>query len=508
MDKLFDIVRLILTTLLPDRAIARSLQVSKTTVGRYRDIIVEKGYAWTTLSCLEFQALHALFNRSYRRFTNKRIPDFARVHEEMQKSGVTLLLLWEEYRAINPDDALSYSQFTYYYRKYLRTLGLSMRQTHRPGERAFVDFSGDRPAFTDLTTGERIEVEMFVGAMGYSHYTFATCVLTQSLPDWIEANVQMEEFFGGSPIMIVPDNLRAAVACAGNPPKINRIYRDFARHYDTTILPARPRKPKDKAKVEVAVQLVQRWIIARLRNRTFFSLAELNAVVAELVHELNERPFKRLPGCRRSRFEMFDKPRLRPLPATRFEYAEWVNTQTVGNSYHILVQDHWYSVPYGLVGQSVDARVTSNTVEIFHQHSRIASHPRSRIKGGDTTDPNHQSDQHRAYAERTPQHFVAWAEKIGPNTLAVVRHQFNREFPPLGLPACDSLRKLVKQYGEERVEAAAKRAVEIKSLTVKSVKSLLGSGLYKLPTERTRMSTLPNHSNVRGPAYFAANGGR
>lgn len=508
MDKLLDIARLVLTTTLSNCAIARSLQVSKTTVGRYRGLIAKHSYTWEHLSSLNSQALHALLNRGYQRFTHKRMPDWAGMHEEMQKVGVTLLLLWEEYRGINPDDALSYSQFTHYYRRYVRSLGLSMRQSHRPGERAFVDFSGDRPSFTDGKTGELIVVEFFVAAMGYSHKIFATCVLNQSLPDWISANVQMVEFYGGAPTMIVCDNLRSAVTRPGNTPKINRVYRDFARHYGTTILPARPRKPKDKAKVEVAVQIARRWILARLRNRMFFSLADLNAAVAELVCELNERPFKRLPGCRRSRFETCDKPVLRPLPATRFVYADWTNAQTVPPDYHILVQGHRYSVPFGLVGEKVDARVTDSTVEIFHRHSRVATHARCRFADEEKTDPNHQPDNHRAYAERTPQHFVSWAEKVGPNTLVVVRHQFDREFPLLGLPACDALRALVKRYGDERVEAAAKRAVDIKSLTVKSVRSLLRTGFYNRPVTERRETPTPNHSNVRGSAYYATAGSR
>lgn len=435
------------------------------------------------------------------------MPDFAHIHEELQKPGVTLLLLWTEYRAVNPDDALSYSQFNHHHQRYLQSLGLVMRQHHRPGEFTFADFSGDRAAYVDPATGKPVPVELFVAAQGCSHCIFATGVPSQTCVDWISANVQMMEFYGGAPAAIVPDNLRAAVTKPGRPAEINRVYREFARHYGTTILPARPRKPRDKAKVEVAVLIVQRWILARLRNRVFFSLAELNAAIAELVRELNERPFKRLSGCRRSRFEQLDKPALRPLPATRFEYAEWTNAQTVGPDYHVLVCGHWYSVPYRLAGSKVDARYTATTVEIFHQHVRVASHVRSLIQGEHTTDPAHQFEPHRAYAERTPEKLIAWATEIGPNTLAVVQHQFERDFPSMGLPACDTLQKLAKRYGPGALEAAATRAVEIKSLTVKSVKSLLSTGLYTRPLDRVRAPALPNHSNIRGPAYFAANGG-
>lgn len=507
MNILIDILRLLTTTNFSNRSISRSLGISKTTVGRYRAELAAKGYVWEYLSSLDFPALDGLFNARLRRFTMKRMPDFAKIHEELQKPGVTLLLLWTEHRAIDPDDALSYSQFTHHYRCYLRTLGLVMRQHHRPGEFAFVDFSGDRPSYVDPKTGISISAELFVAAQGCSHYIFATAVPSQSCVDWITANVQMMEFYGGAPAAIVPDNLRAAVTKPGKPAEINRVYREFARHYKTTILPARPRKPRDKAKVEVAVLIVQRWIIAKLRNRVFFSLAELNAAIADLLQQLNEKPYKRLPGCRRSRFELMDKPALRPLPATRFEYAEWVNAQTVGPDYHVLVCGHWYSVPYRLVGSKVDARYTSATIEIFHEHVRVASHVRSHVPGEHTTDPAHQPESHRTYAERTPEKLIAWATEIGTNTLAVVRHQFERDFPTLGLPACDTLQKLAKRYGPEALEAAAARAVEIKSLTAKSVKSLLSTGLYARSLKCAHPSTLSNHSNVRGSAYFSDNGG-
>lgn len=507
MNILFDVIRLLMTTYFSDRRISRYLGISKTTVGRYRAEIAVKGHTWEYLSSLDFPTLDALFNTRLRRFNHKRMPDFVQIHEELQKPGVTLLLLWTEYRAIDPDNALSYSQFTHHYRRYLRSLGLVMRQNHRPGEYVFVDFSGDRPIYVDPTTGKPAPVELFVAAQGCSHYIFATAVPSQSCVDWISANVQMMEFYGGAPAAIVPDNLRAAVTKPGKPAEINRIYREFARHYGTTIIPTRPRKPRDKAKVEVAVLIVQRWIVAKLRNRVFFSLAELNAAIAELLRELNEKPYKRLPGCRRSRFEQLDKPALHPLPATHFEYAEWINAQTVGPDYHVLVCGHWYSVPYRLVGSKVDARYTSVTVEIFHEHVRIASHVRSHIQGEHTTETAHQSAPHRAYAERTPEKLIAWATGIGPNTLAVVQHQFECDFPSMGLPACDALQKLAKRYGLEALEAAATRAVEIKSLTAKSVKSLLSTGLYTRSLERARVSTSFNHSNVRGPAYFATNGG-
>lgn len=505
MNKLYDIVRLVMTSTLSDRDIASSLHVAKNTVRRYRNLTAACGQHWEALAAMEPQALERTFNRRLRTLTQKRQPDFAHVHEECQRHGVTLLLLWEEYRADNPDDALSYSQFTHHYRQFERGIKLSMRQRHLPGERVFVDFSGKRPHYIDPGTGQAIAVELFVGATGYAHYIYALALPSQTLRDWLHAHVGLFDYLGGVPQIIVPDNLRAAVTCAGRDAVINRSYADLARHYGTTILPARPYHPRDKGKVEVAVQIAQRWILARLRHQRCFSLAELNAVIAELLTALNDRPFKRLPGCRRERFEL-ERASLQPLPATRYEYAEWQASQRVGPDYHLHVRGHWYSVPYHLVGQTLDVRVTATAVELFHAHRRVACHPLGQETGGHTTDTNHQPPAHRAYGERTQEYYLDWAAHIGPNLQAIVRQQFARSLPALGLPACDALRRLARQHGEACLEAAARRAVEIKSLTVKSVKSLLATGRYRAAQAPDSAPVSPTHDNLRGPSYFTEPG--
>lgn len=507
MNKLYDIIRLIMTSKLSNGDIASVLNVAKNTVRRYRNITVEKHYEWEALSQLDGQQLDAAFNVNWRRQPKKRMTDFAVIHHELQAKNVTLQLLWEEYRLPSPDDALSYSQFTHHYREFCSKIKLSMRQQHHPGERAFVDFSGMRPHYINRDTGERIFVELFVGVLGYSHYPYATAVRSQKLMDWILANVQMLEHFGGVPQIIVPDNLKSAVTTPGREPLLNRTYEDMARHYGSVILPARSRHPKDKATVEGCVKIVQRWILAKLRHSTFFSLEELNMAIAELLKEMSSRPFKRLPGCRQERFDQYDKPALQPLPKERYELAEWVGPQKIGADYHVVVMKHAYSVPYQLVGSFVDARVTAARVELFYNFQRVASHARSDEVGGHTTNLGHMPESHRSYANRTPESFIAWARSIGPSLLAVVEHQFDRQFPTLGLPACDSLQRLARRHGNEQIELAAKRAIEIKSLTVKSVKSLLSVLAYtKAHAEQPVQGSLPLHHNVRGAHYFSGSG--
>lgn len=508
-NKLHDIVRLVMTSTLSDREIGRYLGLSKNTIRRYRHLIGYGRYTWPELSSLDTESLDARFNKASRRLTQKRLPDFAFMHEEMQRTGVTLLLLWEEYRSGSPDDTLCYSQFTHLYRKYTRTIKLSMRQVHHPGEKGFVDFSGKKPRWVDPRTGEVHWPELFIGALGYSSLIFGYAVPSQTVEDWIECHVRMFEACGGVPGIIVPDNLKAAVVKAGSEPVLNRAYLDLARHYGTVVIPARARHPQDKPKAEVSVQIAQRWVLARLRNQTFFSLADLNREITRLVDELNNRPFKRIPGCRRSRFEEFERAALRPLPPERFEASRWSSVQTVPADYHVPIDNHWYSVPFHLVGAQVEGRIGSKTVEIFCRGQRVACHERSSQEGSHTTSPEHQPPQHRAYAERSPDHFLAWARGIGPNTLAVIQHQFDRRLPMLGLPACDTLRRLAKQHGNDVLELAAKRAMEIKSPTVKSIRSLISTKRYRAAHENEgrQVDVSRHHHNVRGPEYFSHEGG-
>jgi transposase len=505
MDKkVRHVVRLVLTSTLSDREIAGAAGVARNTAARYRELCVERGYSWEELSALCDDALDAKFNSVLRRLTRKRMPDLAYVHAEMQQKGVDGTVLWEEYRAPCPDDAMGYSQFMAHYRDYVASIDRVMRQTHLPGQKAFVDFSGLRPKIVDAATGVETPVELFVGVLGFSNYTFAMAVASQKIPDWIEAHNRMFTYFGGATEVTVPDNLKSAVTRAGVDPALNPTYRELGAHYGTEIVPARSYHPRDKASVEAGVRLVQRWILALLRKQTFFSLGELNDAIAELLERLNARPFKRLPGCRRSRFDEHERGQLKPLPPEPYQLAEWTGALLVDNSYHMPIGGHWYSVPHRLVGQRVSARICGGVVEFFHQHTRVAAHALSTQVGGHTTDPEHQPENHRSYADRSPETYLTWAGTVGPHTTAVVKHQFERAVPMLGLPACDALRKLVRIHGAPAVEAAAQRAVEIQSLTLKSVKSLLSSGRHlRTRHSRTKTEAHLHHPNVRGGDYYS-----
>jgi len=425
----------------------------------------------------------------------------------MQHRGAVLTVLWEEYRSAHPDKALAYSQFTHCYRKYVRRLHPSMRQIHLPGEKAFLDFSGKRPFYINRSTGEKVYTELFVAVMGCSDYAFAKAYPDQSEPNWIQANIDMLEAFDGVPAALVPDNLKSAVIQCKPEPVVNRIYQELAAHYGTVVLPTRPRRPKDKSKVEGMVLIVQRWVLLRLRHRTFFSLAELNRAIAELIDELNRRPFKKLPGSRLERFEAIDKPALLPLPVQRFEFGEWTAAQTVPNDYHVSVAKRWYSVPYTYIARVVEGRATATQVEIFCSGIRIATHPRGE-PGGTTTDPAHRPETHRAYAERSPEYFITWAEGIGPATSALVKEVLNRPRPTLALPSCDRLKCLAKTYGTPAFEIAAKRALELRSPSSKTIRALLANQRHRKPKEpdAEAPSTPIRHANIRDKDYYAEGG--
>jgi transposase len=504
MSKIHDLVRLVLTSELPDTHISMALTLSRNTVRRYRKLVIEKGLSWTDVEILSTTQLDSLFNKRPGRLSECVLPDWERCISELERVGVTRTLLWEEYRANTPESSLSYSQFSELLRRHMQKTRRSMRQAHVPGERVFVDYSGKRPHYVDPQTGESIPVELFVSCLGYSNLTFAMVTHSQKIPDWVAAHVAMFNYFGGASQIIVPDNLRSAVTKSGREPVLNRTYADMARHYGSVVIPARGYKPKDKAKVEGAVKIVQRWILARLRNQTFFSLFELNVAILDLVEDLNNRLFKRIPGTRRSRFNEHEQMTLLPLPSHPYEFVQWSAMQTVGPDYHVCVEGHWYSVPHRLVGQKVEARNGTAVVEVFFDGIRVATHVRSEIVGGSTTLAEHQPPNHRAYAERNPEQYIAWARLIGPYTVQVVEAQFARKVPAVGFPACDALRKTAKQHGNEKFELAAKRAIVIGSLTAKSIRSILNTGLYLTdPSTAEPTTQLPSHSNVRGPGYYS-----
>lgn len=504
MNKILEVLRFKSAGDLTERRIGYLVDVAPTTVGRYWSVFKQKGYVLAELEKLTYEELDQLFNRTHRRLIRKRMPDYAHVHRMMKRKHETLQRLWEDYCLADKASAVSYSTFTEGYRHFAMKLDLVMRQTHRAGECVYVDFAGTTVPWIDPETGEQHRAQVFVAVMGCSNYTFIYAVPDQKLPSWITAHAELFDFLGGVPALIVPDNLKSAVTKPGRELVLTRTYSELGRHYNTVIMPARPGKPRDKAPVEAGVRFISRWILAALAGRTYESVDEINADFRQMLPRLNERPFKKLPGSRKSWFEELDKPALKPLPSGRFEYAEWVAPQKVPNDYHVPVGRHYYSVPCALVQTYVEARVTARSVEFYQGGKRVATHTISTALGGHTTLPAHQPPAHRHYAEQTPAKFKEWAEGIGPAALVVVRSQFEHKPHTLvGLRACSTLKNLARNYGPERFEAACRRAEDIGSLTVKSVRSILQRGLDSQETDKSHLEVnLPVHQNIRGRDYF------
>lgn len=510
MRKIRDVLRLKFEVRLSHETIAAATGMSKGAVTNAVHRAVVQGLSWPLPPELDDSRLEAMLYSQAAQRGQYAQPDYARMHQELKRKGVTLQLLWEEYDAAHGGRAYRYSQFCVHYHEYRGTLARSMRQVHRAGEKVFIDYSGDTVAVIDPNCGEILTAEIFVATLGASKYAYAEATWTQTLPDWIGSNIRMLEFFGSVPSLWIPDNLKAAIkkACRYEP-EATSTYEDCARHYGAAILPARPYHAKDKAAVEMSVLLVQRWILARLRNRQFFSLSELNAAIAELLVDLNRRPFKKLPGCRAEAFESIDRPAMKPLPAVRYEYAEWVKAK-VGIDYHVEADRHYYSVPHALVGEHVMVRVTDSTVECFFKGRRVAAHVRSYLKGKHTTLEEHMPSAHRKHMKWTPGRLLNWGQNIGAGTRAVVQWQLeNRPHPEQGYRACLGLLNLSKTYGEERLEAACRRALAIGSPTRKRIIAILKAKLDQHPdlfpaADTAAVTASRTHGNVRGADYFRA----
>lgn len=368
----------------------------------------------------------------------------------------------------------------------------------------FVDFAGQTVPITDPVTGMTRGAEIFVAVLGASNYTYAEAVESQSLSSWVHAHINTYEYFGGVPEITIPDNLKAAVSRACRyEPDLNPTYQDMARHYATAVVPARAGRPRDKAKVEAGVLVVTRWILAAMRNQSFFSIQELNDRIRGLLERLNSRRFRKLNASRRDLFETLDRPALKALPAVRYEYAQWKKA-TVNIDYHIEVEGHYYSAPYQLVKKQVEVRLTSRTVEIIHKGRRIATHRRSHQKGAFTTMLAHRPTAHRKYLQWTPSRLIQWAESTGPDTAKLVERILStRPHPEQGYRSCLGIIGLGKRYTPQRLEAAAGRALSIRAYTYKSVKSILASGLDRVPLAETEEVIRDlDHENIRGRSYY------
>ncbi|MGQ0803874.1 MAG: IS21 family transposase [Actinomycetota bacterium] len=505
MRKIREALRLCLAEGLSPRQAGIATGLPRSTVRRYVVRAVEVGLGWPLPPELDDRELEErLYGRAAPPPTDLRpIPDWALVHRELARKGVTLQLLWSEYRERCPD-GFGYTWFTERYRAWAGRLDLVLRQDHRAGEKAFLDFAGQTIPITDPATGEIWQAQLFVAVLGASNHTYAEALASQALPHWLGAHVRAFEFWGGAPAILVPDNLRSGVTKAHRyEPILNASYAELAAHYGTAIIPARPNKPRDKAKVEQGVLIAERWILAALRNRRFFSLAEANRAIAERVAWLNARPFKKLEGSRMSLFADLDRPALRPLPATPYEYAVWKGAK-VSIDYHVEVERHYYSVPYALVGQQVDIRASARTIEVFARGRRVASHPRSGAVGRHTTEMAHMPESHRRHLEWSPGRLVAWGEQTGPATGALVAAILaTRPHPEQGFRSCLGIFRLGRRHGEARLEAACARALAAGALSYRSVDSILKGGLEQAPLpEPPPVRATRTHANVRGPAAY------
>lgn len=500
-----EILRLRHDRRLPQRAIARACGVALGSVAGVLNAARTAGLSWPLPVDMDDVALEARLGRPGPGLPAARpLPDFAHVHAELRRVGVTLQLLWEEYFTTHPD-GYRYSQFCEHYNRFARRLSPVMRQTHRAGEKGFIDFSGKRPVLWDRRTGESSPVELFIGALGASNYTYAEATLDQTLPSWIAVHVRMFEFFGGVPAVLVPDNLKSGVTTSSRyEPVPNRTYAELADHYGTVIVPARPIRPRDKAKVEVAVQVAQRWILAKLRNQKFFELTALNEAIWLNLKELNDRLMKHLGASRRQLFEQLDRPALLPLPPNRYELAVW-KLAKVNIDYHVEFDRNFYSVPHGHLGERVEVRATSVIVEIYLRSHRIASHVRLRGRGHAATTTEHMPRSHREHAEWTPSRIIGWAATIGPSTGQLVREILDQHrHPEHGFRRCLGIIRLAGSHGTTRVEAASARAVGLGSFSYKTVRNILQRGLDSQPLDAPTDTpmTLPAHENVRGAGYY------
>jgi transposase len=492
---------------LAQHQIARSCSIVQSTVHKYLKLAQAAQLSWPLPENLSDQKLDQLLFGERPDPPSRRVhppPDFPAIHKELQThKDLTLELLWQEYKQANAS-GYRYSRFCDLYREWARAQNLTLRQQHQPGERMFVDYAGAGIPIHNRDTGEIHQAAIFVAALGVSSYTFAEATWSQELPCWIGSHIRALEYFGGLPMLVVPDNLKAGVtkACRYEP-DLNPTYSEMAAHYGVAVLPARPRKPRDKAKAENAVQVVQRWIVAALRKRMFFCLGEVNQAIRELLVRLNRKPFRKREGTRASLYAALDQPALRPLPAERYEIGQWRKLK-VELDYHVPAEGHFYSVPYQLVGQHVDIRLTAATVEIFHRGLRVASHARSFVADHATTIAEHRPKAHQQYLEWTPSRLLSWADSAGPNTAELFRQILAaKPHPEMGYRSCLGLVRLAGKHTSERLEAAAARALHFRAYSLHSVQSILDHHLENQPLPVLETPPPPMlHDNIRGAAYF------
>lgn len=506
MRKIKETLRLSYQCGLSRRQVAYSLNISRSTIADYLYRAERAGISWPLPEDLTDQQLEQrLFPPEPVSVTARPLPDFDYIYQELKahkQLNLTLDLLWREYKEQHPD-GYQYSQFCERYRRFRDKLDYCMRQDHRGGEKLFVDYT-DGLKLLDPRTGEPIATQLFVAVWGASSYTYAEATLSQKLPDWIGSHVRAFEFFGCVPKAVVPDCLKGAVSKACRyEPELNPTYAEMASHYATWVLPARPARPRDKAKVETGVLIAQRWILSSLRHHTFYHLADLNRAIQELLERLNTRPLRKLKKSRRELFDRFDRPQAQVLPERAYQYAEW-RVATVNIDYHIEVDCHYYSVPFRLLREKLDVRLTAGTVEAFLKGERVAAHIRSFVSYAHTTLREHMPPSHQKYLEWTPSRIVSWAKKIGPKTAELVQQIIqSRTYPEQAYRSCLGILRLEKHYPKERVENASKRALKFGAHSLRSLRNILSAGLDRLEENPEGSETAPlDHENVRGSQYY------
>ena len=489
------------------RETARSIGVAQSTVTELIQRAKLAGLSWPLPDGLsEAELERQLYPGSQGRPRARPEPDWEQIDRDLRRhKGMTLELAWLEYKRTY-GDGLQYSQFCVHHQRWRGQLDIVLRQDYRAGEKLFVDYAGSTVPILHRRTGTSTEAEIFVAVLGASSYTYVEAQRAQDLACWLGGHVRAFNYFGGVPAVCIPDNLKSGVKDPSwYEPGLNPSYAELAEHYGTVVIPARPRRARDKAKAEQGVQLAERWILAVLRRRTFTSIEELNQAIAELLERLNERPFRKREGCRRSLFEALDRPALKPLPPSPYVFGEWKQA-TVHVDYHLEIDHNYYSTPFALIGKRLDVKVSASTVEIFHRGQRVASHPRLLGRGQHHTDPSHRPPSHRFYLEWTPERFIRWAATVGPRTAKFVeRILHDKPHPELGYRACLGVMRLAKSYPSERMEAAAERALSLRVHTLRSLKSILERGLDRQAIEPAQdtMLPVPTHPNVRGADYFA-----
>ena len=507
MRKIREVLRLSRQLGLSQRQVARSVRMGQSTVWDYLTRFRLSGLSFEQAEALDDVALEQRLFPSEQLATQRHrsLPDWSQIHQELKRKGVTLSLLWQEYREGHPE-GYGYSRFCDLHRDWKRTLDVTLRQDHAAGETLFVDYAGQSVEVIDPHSGEVRSAQIFVAVLGASSYCYAEATWSQGLRDWVGSHVRAFEALGGVVELVVPDNLKSGVTKPDwYEPDVNPTYAEMAAHYSVAVLPARVRRPRDKAKVESGVLQVERWILARLRHQQFFSLRELNAAIHPLLAELNDRPLKVLGISRRELFERVDRPALRPLPANRYEFAQWKKVR-VAPDYHVELVGHYYSVPYQMVREQLDLRFTDRTVEIFRRGKRVAGHRRSARRGKHTTLPEHMPKAHQEYLDWTPSRLVRWAHKSGPSTARLVEQILQtKPHPQQGFRACLGLIRLSKSYGDARLEAACHRSLALQSYSYQSVKSILKNGLdHQALLEEAVQNPVIEHGNVRGADYYAS----